>query len=353
MTTNWPEVLGVLTERADLSAAQAQWAMDEIMSGAATSAQIAAFGVAMRMKGPTATELTGLATGMLAHAHRVTWEAPAVDIVGTGGDRCGSVNISTMAAVVVAAAGIPVIKHGNRALSSRSGGADVLAALGVAIELGPTAVAQCVHRTGIGFCFAPLYHPALRHANAARKELGIPTVFNVLGPLTNPAQPSAGLIGCAFADLLPVVAGAFAERGANALVVRGDDGLDEITTAATSHGWLVAGGQRTEITIDPTRLGIAPVQPEQLRGGDPDRNAAIARDMFAGAPGAVRDTVLLNAAATIAIYELNPATGGIDIHQLLADAVPRAAHAVDSGAATALLQRWVTVSNQLHQRETS
>ncbi|MQY25603.1 anthranilate phosphoribosyltransferase [Nocardia aurantia] len=344
---SWPEILGSLTDGVDLTADEAAWAMDEIMSDNATSAQIAAFGVAIKMKGPTPTELSGLATGMLRHATRVPLTTPAIDIVGTGGDRSGSVNISTMSSVVVAAGGIPVVKHGNRALSSRSGGADVLEALGVRIALGPDAVLACVDQAGIAFCFAPLYHPALRFAGAARKEIGIPTVFNVLGPLTNPAQPAAGLIGCAFPALLPVIAGTFAERGANALVVRGDDGLDEITTADRSRGWVVTGGRATEIVIDPVRLGIPRVEPAALRGGDATANAAIARDMFAGAPGPVRDAVLLNSAAAITAYELTPEVAAGDLHDTLAANLVRAAAAVDSGAATALLDRWATLSHKL------
>lgn len=344
---SWPEILGALTDGVDLTAEEAAWAIDEIFSDNASQAQIAAFGVAMKMKGPTALELTGLAAGMLAHARRVRLDTGAIDIVGTGGDRSGTVNISTMSSIVVSAAGVPVVKHGNRALSSKSGGADVLEALGVRIALGPEAVARCVREVGIGFCFAPLFHPALRFAGPARKDIGIPTVFNVLGPLTNPAQPRAGLIGCAFPDLVPVIAGAFAERGADALVVRGNDGLDEITTADTTAAWVVTGGRRTETTIDPTRLGIARVSPEALRGGDADVNAAIARDMFGGKPGPVRDAVLLNSAAALTAYDLTPATAEKDIHDLLATSLERAAHAVDSGAATELLERWATVSNRL------
>ncbi|MBO0852941.1 MAG: anthranilate phosphoribosyltransferase [Nocardia sp.] len=344
---SWPEILGALTDGVDLTAAEAAWAIDEIFSDNATSAQIAAFGVAIKMKGPTPVELTGLAAGMLGHARRVELDTRAVDIVGTGGDRSGTVNISTMSSIVVAAAGVPVVKHGNRAASSKSGGADVLEALGVRIALSAEAVARCVREIGIGFCFAPLFHPALRFAGPARKQIGIPTVFNVLGPLTNPAQPSAGLIGCAFPELVPVIAGAFAERGTNALVVRGNDGLDEITTADTTDVWLVTGGARHETTIDPVRLGIARVDPAALRGGDANVNAAIAREMFDGAPGPVRDAVLLNSAAAIVAHELTADSSGTDLHDLLRPALDRVAAAVDSGAATRLLDSWVKLSNEL------
>ncbi|MEC3958403.1 anthranilate phosphoribosyltransferase [Nocardia sp. CDC153] len=344
---SWRDILGTLTDGNDLSSDEAAWAMNEIFTDNATSAQIAAFGVALKMKGPTPAELSGLADGMLAHARRVSVDAPAVDIVGTGGDRSGTVNISTMSSIVVAATGIPVVKHGNRAASSKSGGADVLEALGVKIALGPESVAECVRQAGIGFCFAPVFHPSLRYASQARGEIGIPTVFNILGPLTNPAQPRAGLIGCAFPDLVRVIAGVFAKRGASALVVRGNDGLDEITTADTTDVWVVAGGLTHETTIDPTELGIERVNPEALRGGDAEMNAVIARNMFAGDPGPVRDAVLLNSAAALVAFELRPEEVELDLHAKLAEALKRVAETVDSGAAAALLDRWVAVSNEL------
>ena len=341
--SSWPQVLGTLVDGGDLDAEDARWAMDEIMSDNATSAQIAAFGVAMKMKGATAAELDGLAAGMLAHAEKVTVEGDAIDVVGTGGDRSGTVNISSMASIVVAAAGVPVVKHGNRALSSRSGGADVLEALGVRIDLGPAAVARCVAETGIAFCFAPIFHPSLRFAGPARREIGIPTVFNVLGPLTNPAQPRAGLVGCAFADLHEVIAGVFARRGARALVVRGDDGLDEITTADTTRVFVVADGAIAETTLDPAELGIPRVELAALRGGDAEMNAAIARAFLAGEPGPVRDAVLLNAAAAVAAFE----GVGDDLTAALAANLERVAAVVDSGAAAALLARWAEVSQRL------
>lgn len=342
---SWKDILGILTEGRDLSTDEAAWAMNEIFTDNATSAQIAAFGVAMKMKGPSRSELAGLSTGMLEHARRVHLDFGAVDIVGTGGDRSGSVNISTMSSIVVAASGIPVVKHGNRAASSKSGGADVLEALGVKIGLGPDAVDRCVRETGIGFCFAPMFHPSLRFAGPARSEIGIPTVFNVLGPLTNPAQPRAGLIGCAFADLLPTYAGVFADRGASALVVRGNDGLDEITTTDTTDVWVVSGGRLRETTVDPVQLGIPRVAAAALQGGDAAMNAVIARNMFAGEPGPVRDAVLLNSAAAIVAFELEDID--IDLEDKLALALKRVATAVDSGAASALLERWSLLTNEL------
>lgn len=339
----WPSVLGALTDRQDLSAADTAWAMDEIMTDNASPAQIAAFGVALKMKGPTASELSGLADSMLGHARLVEGVSDSVDIVGTGGDRANTVNISTMASVVVAAAGVRVVKHGNRAASSKSGGADVLEALGVTIGLDGPAVAACVAEAGIGFCFAPIFHPALRFAGLPRKQIGIPTVFNVLGPLTNPGRPRAGLVGCAFEDLIETVAGVFAARGNSALVVRGDDGLDEITTSTTSTVYIVQGGLIRKETLDPTTLGIARSPLDALRGGDAEENAAVARAVFAGEHGPVRDAVLINAAAAIAAYQGVHGT----LSEALAPALLEAAQAIDSGAATTLLERWVTASGRV------
>ncbi|MFI5716609.1 anthranilate phosphoribosyltransferase [Nocardia sp. NPDC051750] len=345
---SWPLMLGALADGHDLTADDTTWVIDEIFTDNSTAAQIAAFGVAMKIKGPTPAELSGMARGMLGHARLVKIDGDAVDIVGTGGDRSGSVNISTMSAVVVAAAGVPVVKHGNRAASSKSGGADVLEALGVKLALGPESVARCVREVGIGFCFASLFHSGLRFAGPARKEIGIPTVFNVLGPLTNPAQPRAGLIGCAFPDLLETIAGVFADRGAGALVVRGHDGLDEITTSDTTDAYVVAGGRVRKTVIDPVRLGIPRVHLDALRGGDAQVNAQVARDVFAGDAGAVRDAVLVNSAAAITAYDLSRGAeldGDLDDH--LVSGIERAATAIDSGAAAALLDRWAALTRTL------
>ncbi|WP_280459948.1 anthranilate phosphoribosyltransferase [Nocardia carnea] len=345
---SWPQMLGALADGHDLTADDTTWVIDEIFTDNSTSAQIAAFGVAMKIKGPTPAELSGMARGMLGHARLVKIDGDAVDIVGTGGDRSGSVNISTMSAVVVAAAGVPVVKHGNRAASSKSGGADVLEALGVKLALGPESVARCVREVGIGFCFASLFHSGLRFAGPARKEIGIPTVFNVLGPLTNPAQPRAGLVGCAFPDLLETIAGVFADRGAGALVVRGHDGLDEITTSDTTDAYVVAGGQVRKTVIDPVRLGIPRVHLDALRGGDAQVNAQVARDVFAGDPGAVRDAVLVNSAAAITAYDLSRgAELDGDLDDRLAAGIERAAAAIDDGAAAALLDRWAALTRTL------
>ncbi|NBH03229.1 anthranilate phosphoribosyltransferase, partial [Amycolatopsis sp. SID8362] len=292
----WPPLLKQLIAGVDLSAEDTAWAMDQIMSGAASPARIAGFAVALRAKGETPEEIAGMAATMLAHARRVELDRPAVDIVGTGGDGSNSVNISTMATIVTAAAGAPVAKHGNRSASSKSGAADVLEALGVRISLPPEDVRRSLDEVGIGFFLASAFHPALRHAGPVRSELGIPTTFNLLGPLTNPAQPSAAVIGCAYEDKTRVLAETFARRGTTALVVRGDDGLDEITTTTTSTVWVVSGGTVTERSLDPADLGIPRATADDLRGGDAAANAEVVRELVGGKAGPVRDAVLINAA---------------------------------------------------------
>jgi len=262
------------------------------MTGSATPAQLAAFAVAMKMKAPTAAEVAELADVMLQHGRRLPTEqigTDTVDVVGTGGDGISTVNLSTMAAIVVAASGIPVVKHGNRAASSLAGGADTLEALGVRIDMSPDDVARSVAEVGIGFCFAPQFHPSYRHASAVRREIGVPTVFNLLGPLTNPGQPRAGLIGCAFAELAEVMAGVFAARQSSVLVVHGDDGLDELTTTTTSTIWRVQAGTVDILKFDPAGFGFARADLNQLLGGDAAANAAEASSVLAGAKGPVRD----------------------------------------------------------------
>ncbi|MGV9671976.1 MULTISPECIES: anthranilate phosphoribosyltransferase [unclassified Gordonia (in: high G+C Gram-positive bacteria)] len=349
-THTWPQILGRVTDGIDLSADEAAWAMNEIMTDGATGAQIAAFGVGVKMKGAAPAELRGLAAAMLEHAVPVHVTRPAIDVVGTGGDRSHTVNISTMTAIVIAAAGVAVVKHGNRAASSKSGGADVLEALGVTIGLGADQVARCVDEIGIGFCFAPVFHPAFRFTGPPRREIGIPTVFNVLGPLTNPARPSRGLIGCAFADLAGVLAQAFAERDATVLVVRGDDGLDELTTTTTSTVWQVVGGRVIQLTLDPRELGIDFVELSALQGGDATVNAGIARELFAGERGPVRDAVLLNAAGAIVSAEMTEPFDDAGLRGAMAQAIARSAETIDSGAAAALLDRWATLSVELAQK---
>jgi anthranilate phosphoribosyltransferase len=339
----WPAVLTALLAREHLTAEQAAWAMGEVMDGSATPAQVAGFAVALRAKGETAAEVSGLVSAMLSRARPCAVPGPVVDTCGTGGDRSHTVNISTMAALVVAGCGVRVVKHGNRAASSTCGSADLLEEMGVRIDLDPGLVPRCAAEAGIAFCFAPVFHPALRNAAAPRRELGIPTVFNFLGPLTNPARPAYQAVGVADARMAGVMAGVLAARGASALVFRGDDGLDELTTATTSHVWVVASGRVREETLDPAALGIAPAGLDALRGGDAAFNAGVARAFLAGAPGPVRDAVLLNAAAALA--SLTPSV--LPLAERLAPELLRAGAAVDSGAAAAVLDRWVGVSAAL------
>ncbi|HET6394974.1 MAG TPA: anthranilate phosphoribosyltransferase [Blastococcus sp.] len=336
----WPGLLNRLLARQDLSAADTTWAMREIMTGEATPVQVAAFAVALRAKGESAEEVAGLATEMLAQATPVRLSRDCVDIVGTGGDGAHTVNISTMAAVVAAAAGVPVAKHGGRAASSSSGAADVLEALGVVIELPADGVARCVEEAGIGFFFAPVFHPGMRHAGPARREMGIGTVFNFLGPMTNPARPVAAAVGCADARMAPVMADVLAARGGRALVFRGDDGLDELTTATTSSVWVVRNGEVEPDRLDPSALGIPVSGPDALRGGSPEFNADVFRRVLDGERGAVRDAVVLNAAAALAAFDERPSR----LHDAIGAAMQRAAAAIDDGRAAAQLDRWVRVS---------
>jgi anthranilate phosphoribosyltransferase len=338
----WPGVLGRLASRQDLPGELARAAMDEILAGAATPAQLAGFVVALRLKGETVAELAGLREGLLAAAELV--ELPpeiaerAVDIVGTGGDRSHSINVSTLAALVVAGAGVPVCKHGNRAASSSSGSADVLEALGFAIELGPADVARCVVDAGFGFCFAPRFHPAMRHAGPTRRELGIATVFNSLGPMANPARVGRYVLGVADASIAERVAQVLAMGGARrALVVHGGDGLDELTTTTTSTAYELRDGNVHAIEVEATALGLARARPDDLRGGDPATNAAIARRVLAGEAGPHRDVVVLNAAAGLVV-----AGEAVD----LAAGVAQAAAVIDDGRAAAALARAIEASQR-------
>jgi anthranilate phosphoribosyltransferase len=337
----WSNLLTALLRADELSTEDTWWAMNEIVTGNATSAQVAGFAIALRAKGETPAELSGLVDAMLANAVPVTVpeeiRTRAVDIVGTGGDRAHTVNISTMAAVVVAAAGVPVVKHGGRAASSSCGAADLLEHFGIPLDLGPAGVTRTVTEAGIGFCFAGRFHPGMRFVGPTRRELGVPTAFNFLGPLTNPARPTAGAVGCFDTRMAPVMAGVFARRGDSVLVMRGEDGLDEFSTAAPTRVWAAAGGTVTEHLIDATELGIPRSAPGDLRGGDVAFNGDAARRFFAGETGPVRDAVLLNAAA--GFTALAGSQG--DLREALSDGLKRAAEAVDSGATETLLATWV------------
>jgi anthranilate phosphoribosyltransferase len=341
--SSWPALLTALLGGSSLTSAETGWAMRELMSGEATPVQVAAFAIALRAKGETPEEVAGLVEVMLDEAAPISVPGRLVDLCGTGGDRSGTVNISTMAAVVVAAAGVPVSKHGGRAASSASGSADVLEQLGVVVDLPPAAVAACLAEVGIAFLLAPVFHPGMRHAAVARRELGVATVFNVLGPLTNPTRPAAQAVGVSDLRLAPVMAGVLAARGTDALVFRGDDGLDELTTTGPSTVWVVADGAVTVQRFDPAVLDLPTATLDDLRGGDAAHNAGVARALFAGGGGPVRDAVLLNAAAGLAAHAAWEGT----LDDRLSSAWGRAAEALDSGAAGDLLARWVDVSQRL------
>ncbi|OIK03357.1 anthranilate phosphoribosyltransferase [Streptomyces monashensis] len=338
---SWPALLNGLLSGENLSADDTAWAMDRIMRGEATDAQIAGFAVALRAKGQTVEEITGLVRTMYEHANVIEVPGRTVDIVGTGGDGARTVNISTMSSLVVAGTGAKVVKHGNRAASSASGASDVLEKLGVNLDLTPGRVAEVAEEAGITFCFAVKFHPALRHVGAARGQLGIRTVFNLLGPLTNPAKVRSQAVGVAVAREAPIVAGVLAERGNSALVFRGDDGLDELTTTATSHVWVVRDGKVTEEVFDPREVGIDLVPVEALRGGDPAHNADVARRLLDGERGPVRDAVVLNSAA--ALVALDPADA--PLAEQLGAGMARAVESIDSGAAKRALERWVAATN--------
>ncbi|MFJ9695116.1 anthranilate phosphoribosyltransferase [Kitasatospora sp. NPDC101183] len=339
----WPDLLSALLAGEDLDRSATAWAMDRIMSGEASPVQVAGFMVALRAKGETVEEITGLVDAMYAHAEPLEIPGPAVDIVGTGGDRAKTVNISTMSAIVAAAAGAKVVKHGNRSASSASGSSDVLEKLGVRLDLSGRRVAEVAEEVGLTFAFAAKFHPSMRHAAPARSGLGVPTSFNILGPLTNPAKVTAHAIGCFDTRLSGLIAGVLARRGSTALVFRGDDGLDELTISTTSRVWIVRDGGVTETTLDPRDLGIELVGIEALRGGDPSFNAEVARRLLAGERGPVRDAVLLNTASALVALDL----GDAPLVEQLAAGMERAAEAIDSGRAEDLLRRWSAATSRI------
>jgi anthranilate phosphoribosyltransferase len=340
----WPAIFTSLLSGQDLGAIESGWAMDQIMSGDASSAQVAGFLMALRAKGETVEEMRGLADMMLAHSSRIEVAGTTLDIVGTGGDRAHTVNISTMASLVAAASGVRVVKHGNRSASSSSGSADVLEALGINLTLPPSDVAAVVDKAGITFCFAQQFHPAMRHAAGARRDLGIGTAFNYLGPLTNPAQPTYAAVGVADARMAPLIAGVFAGRGKDAAVFRGDDGLDELTISTTSTVWWVRDGAVREYSVDPRLVGLELHPLETLRGADAAHNAQVVLDLFAGAKGPVRDAVVLNAGIALALTTADRGESPADFIAALRAAMDRAAAAIDDGSAAAVLQRWIAAT---------
>ncbi|MDQ2827189.1 MAG: anthranilate phosphoribosyltransferase [Actinomycetota bacterium] len=336
----WPAVLAPLTRGRDLSAEEVAAAATEILQGTATPAQMAAFAVGLRMKGETVEEMAALLDVLVAFGERVTLAegTDAVDTCGTGGDRACTINASTVAALVVAGAGASVCKHGNRSQSSQCGSADLLEALGVAVSIGPAGVAACVAEAGMGFCFAPRYHPAFRHVGPTRRELGVPTVFNFLGPVANPAGVRRQVLGVSDPAMADKLVGVLQARGAErALVVHGHDGLDELSTITTSTVLELRDGTVRTYEVDPVRLGLKPAGLEDIQGGDPRTNAELARRVLDGEPGPKRDFVVLNAAAGLVAAGLA---------EDLAEGLILATASVDDGRAAAALQRLVTVSNE-------
>lgn len=332
----WPRTLTQVIAHQPLTSEDAAEAMRVIMSGEASPGQIGGFLMALRTKGETVDELDGLARTALGFANPVQADTPVIDTCGTGGDRSHTFNISTIAALVVAGSGVPVAKHGNRAASSHCGSADLLEALGVKIDLDAAGVRRCLAEAGIGFMFAPVFHPAARHAGPVRGELRVPTVFNFLGPLTNPARPFAQVVGVSDERMLPLMAEVLARRGVRAKVFRGEDGLDELTTTGISTVFDVRAGDVREGHLDPATFGLARASLDDLRGGDAAEGATIARSLLAGEIGPRRDVVLLNAAAALEV-----AGKAAD----LADGMRLAADAIDTGAAASTLERWLVVSN--------
>jgi len=347
MTLNpesWSAVLHNLEQGLDLTVPDAQWAMREILEGRAADEEISAFLLLLRAKGETAAEVNALVDEMYVHCAPISITERAVDTVGTGGDVAHTINISTTSAIIAAAAGARVVKHGNRAATSRSGAADLLEALGVAITLDGPAVEICVRELGIGFCFAPTFHPAMRYAGPARKALGVPSVFNILGPLANPARPKAAAIGVADQRLHHVMAEVLTQRGVDGFVFRGDDGLDEITLTTTSTVLVIGEGKVKEITIDPRDFGIPYSPMSELIGGDAAENARITSAIFAGEHGTPRDAVVINSAAAIAAFHGEQDRSPFE---RLSEGVAAAIEAIDSGAASQLLTRWIELSQKL------
>lgn len=335
----WPALLTELVEKRDLSASQARAAMATILNGDATAAQLIGFVVALRAKGESPEEISGLLDAVLAAATSVPLtdrtRSAAIDVVGTGGDRSHSINVSTMAAIVAAGAGVPVCKHGARAASSQCGAADVLEALGVAVELAPEGVARCVEQVGIGFCLAPRYHPAFRFAAPSRREIGIPTVFNLLGPMANPGRLRRHLIGVANPLVAERMLASLRLHGSQRAWVVHGSGLDELTTTGTSTVLALDGDAVRSFTIDPVALGLAPAILDELVGGTPEFNAEVVRRVLAGDHGAHRNIVVLNAAAALVVAGHAPS---------LEAALPLASDSIDSGKAAATLAGFVEVS---------
>jgi len=341
---DWAEVITKLENGLDLQPAEAQSVMREVLEDRADKENLKNFLIALKNKGETPEEVGALVAQMYQFCAPISITERAVDTVGTGGDGAHTINISTTAAIIAAAAGSRVVKHGNRAASSKSGAGDLLEALGVAINLDGAKVAQTVSELGIGFCFAPIFHPAMRFAAAARKELATATVFNILGPLANPAKPKAAAIGVANDRMHLVMAQVLAERGVEGFVFRGDDGLDEITLATTTSVLTIGNGEISSDRIDAKDFSLDNAPISALVGGDAQENARITKAIFAGERGAPRDAVLLNAAAAIAAFD---GEFELSLHERLSKSLKKATDTIDAGKANSLLDEWVLLSNKL------
>ena len=349
---SWPTILAKLIAKINLERSEANWAMSQIMAGDSSEAEIAAFMLALRSKGETVSELAGLVDVMLKQAVLLDTGNDALDIVGTGGDMVGTVNVSSMASILASAAGVPVMKHGSRSASGKTGSSEMLEVLGVKLDLSPQRVAEVFKETGITFFFAPVFHPAMRHVAPIRKQLGVPTTFNFLGPLANPAQPIATSLGVANPDIAPLMARELAERGRFGLVFRGNDGLDELTTTTTSTIWFVSPEGVQKQQLNPADFGIKTASQDSLIGGDAQHNAQVARDLFAGKTqnnlGAVRDIVILNAAGGVVAYRVakNPQLAGSSLKTQFESAIAAVTEALDSGKAEAKIEQWVSATQQ-------
>jgi anthranilate phosphoribosyltransferase len=341
---SWEEILTALAEHKDLSNTEVTWAMNQILTGQAEITYIKKFLLALKEKGETAAEVIALVDQMYEKSLPINISERAVDTVGTGGDGANTINISTTAAIITNAAGARVVKHGNRAASSKSGSADLLEALGVRIDLSGEEVARTVAKIGIGFCFAPIFHSSMKHAALARKEMGIPTIFNILGPLSNPAKPKAAAIGVAKAELLPLISQVVAKQGKEGFIFRGDDGLDEISLSGASTVYQVSSDGVKIERFDPADIGISRASVSELSGGDAQFNAAVTNEIFSGKAGAPRDAVALNAAFAIAAFK---GDFHLSLQTQIANAYVMANQAIDSGAATSVLKSWVELSNEI------
>ena len=347
LANSWPEILGKLLQKQPLDRAEANWAMTQIMAGDASDSQVGAFMLALRSKGETVDELAGLVDIMLRNAVILDTGNEAVDIVGTGGDMVGTVNISSMASILTSAAGVPVMKHGSRSASGKTGSSEMLEVLGIRLDLSPERVADVFREVGITFFFAPVFHPAMRYVAPIRRELGVPTTFNFLGPLANPAQPIATSLGVANRAVAPLMAQEVANRGRSALVFRGNDGLDELTTTGISEIWEVAGGEVRNSILNPQDLGLGLATLEDLLGGDPQHNAHIAKSLFEGnLTGPIVDIVRLNAAAGVVAYELAKDASLIEVPlvERFDKALQAVTEALEDGRGEAKLSAWMAAT---------